>query len=291
MGSNSFYPEEAPPHRVQLDGFAIDRFPVTNADFAVFVAATDYVTTAETAPDAADYPGALPEMLYAGSLLFAAPEGAFDPQDWNAWWQFARGADWRHPYGANSNLDGLSDHPAVHIASADAEAYAAWAGKTLPSEAQWEYAARGGLADSDYAWGHELAPGGAMLANYWQGAFPAENFLLDGFARTSPVGSYPANGYGLFDMIGNVWEWTSDWWRGAHVADAAKACCVPTNPRGAEMAGSIDSGAGIPRRTLKGGSHLCAENYCQRYRPAARIPQTVDTSACHIGFRCVRPLS
>jgi formylglycine-generating enzyme len=291
MGSNRFYPEEAPAHRVRVDGFVIDRFPVTNREFAAFVVETHYVTVAEIAPEATDYPGALPEMLYAGSLLFAPPEGDFDPQDWNAWWQFGRGADWRHPNGAESNLEGLGDHPVVHIACADAEAYAAWAGKALPSEAQWEYAARGGLADADYAWGEVLAPEGKMLANYWQGAFPAENLLLDGFARISPVGSFPANGYGLCDMIGNVWEWTSDWWQSRHAADETKACCVPTNPRGADQADSIDPEAGIPRRVLKGGSHLCAENYCERYRPAARIPQTVDTSACHIGFRCVRALS
>ena len=287
MGSDRHYPEEAPAHRVCVDGFSIDVHPVTNGQFAAFVAATGHVTVAEYPPDPAAYPDALPEMLYAGSLLFICPEQNHDTRDRSVWWEMARGADWRHPFGTASDLDGLEDHPVVHIACADAEAYAAWAGKALPSEAEWEYAARGGHDSRDFAWGNELAPQGRMLANYWQGTFPYENLVLDGYARTSPVGNYPPNDFGLYDMIGNVWEWTSDWWQDRHAANPEKACCIPYNPRGANQADSLDPEAQIARRVLKGGSHLCAENYCQRYRPAARYPQTIDTSACHIGFRCV----
>lgn len=288
MGSAHFYPEEQPVHRVRVDAFWIDRTPVTNADFARFVTATGHVTVAELAPRAEDYPGALPEMLQPGSLVFMQPPGPV-PMELGYWWNFVFGADWRHPIGPGSDLTGLEDHPVVHVAAADAEAYAAWAGKRLPTEAEWEYAARGGLEGAEYAWGDFLAPMGHLMANYWQGRFPYENTLDDGFARTSPVGHYAPNGYGLVDMIGNTWEWTSDWYRAEHTADTAKACCVPTNPRGGDRATSADIHdlARVPRRVLKGGSHLCAPNYCQRYRPAARYPHAVDTSTSHIGFRCV----
>ena len=289
MGSGRFYQEEQPVHRVRVDGFWIDRAPVTNADFARFVEATGYVTFAEIAPRAEDYPGALPDMLKPGSLVFVKPTGPVQMRIEN-WWRFVFGADWRHPTGPESDIDGLADHPVVHIAARDAEAYAAWAGKRLPTEAEWEFAARGGLDQSEYAWGDFLAPGGRMLANYWQGRFPYENTAEDGYERTSPVGTFPANPFGLVDMIGNTWEWTSDWYQARHEAEVQKACCVPANPRGGSEAQSHDvraAGLPIPRRVLKGGSHLCAPNYCQRYRPAARYPHPVDTSTSHIGFRCV----
>jgi formylglycine-generating enzyme required for sulfatase activity len=290
MGSDHFYPEEAPVHRVRVDSFWIDECPVTNAEFARFVAATGHVTFAEIAPDPADYPGMLPEMAFAGSVVFRKQSGPVNLDDPSQWWEFCRGADWQHPLGPDSGIDGLDDHPVVHIACSDAEAYAAWAGKELPSEAEWEYAARGGLDGADYAWGAELAPDGAMLANYWQGLFPFANQVLDGWERTSPVRSFPANGYGLYDMIGNVWEWTSDWYAARPTAKPAKSCCMPVNPRGGREQDSYDPGLGvrIPRKVVKGGSHLCAPNYCQRYRPAARHPETIDTSTSHIGFRCIK---
>jgi formylglycine-generating enzyme required for sulfatase activity len=290
MGSDTHYPEERPAHRVTVDAFRIDRFPVTNADFARFATATGHVTLAERAPDPADYPGADPAMLQAGSLLFTAPEKVVGLADWGQWWSFAFDTDWRHPQGPGSTIEGLENHPVVHIAWADADAYARWAGKRLPTEAEWEYAARSGLDRADYAWGSELTPGGVHMANVWQGAFPHENRAEDGYAGTSPVGAFPANGFGLFDMIGNVWEWTADFYAPRHAADAAKPCCIPNNPRGARAEQSYDPdqpAIRIPRRVIKGGSYLCAPNYCQRYRPAARHPEMIDTSTSHLGFRCV----
>lgn len=295
MGSAQFYPEEAPVREVQVDDFWIDRTPVTNHQFHAFVAATGYVTVAEIAPDPRDYPGMPPDMARPGSLVFHQPAGPVDLSDFRHWWRFEFGADWRHPLGPDSSIAGLDDHPVVQVALTDAEAYARWAGKALPTEAEFEYAARGGLAGREYAWGDELAPAGRMLANYWQGQFPHENTQEDGWLRTSPVGAFPPNGYGLHDMIGNVWEWTADWWSlpaAAPATAAAKAgCCVPHNPRGGPEAGSLDPctpDIPIPRKVLKGGSHLCAVNYCRRYRPAARHPQPVDSATSHIGFRCVR---
>ena len=290
MGSDRHYPEEAPVHRVTVDGFFIDRTPVTNAQFKEFVAATGYVTCAEIAPDPKDYPGALPHMLKAGSLVFTPPKGPVDLRHCTNWWAFTFGATWRRPYGPGSNARGLADHPVVHIAYRDAEAYARWAGKELPTEAEWEFAARGGLDGAEFAWGDELMPGGRPMANTWQGDFPYLNVAPYGFERTTPAGVFPANGYGLFDMIGNVWEWTSDWYTPKHDADAPKACCIPENPRGGSEQGSFDPcqpEIRIPRKVLKGGSHLCAPNYCRRYRPAARHAEPVDTSTSHVGFRCV----
>lgn len=291
MGSERFYPEEAPRRRVRVAPFRIDRAPVTNRDFTRFVAATGHVTTAEAVPDRADYPDMLPEMAFAGSAVF---DGTATPTDTSLapqWWSFVAGANWRRPLGPGSTLEGLEFHPVIHVSYADAEAYARWAGKVLPTEAEWEYAARGGLDDADYAWGDSLAPDGAMLANYWQGLFPFANQLLDGWERTSPVGIYPANGYGLVDMIGNVWEWTADWWSVRTLTKPRKSCCaIESNPRGGQRAASLDLAspdARIGRKVLKGGSHLCAANYCQRYRPAARHPQPIDSSTSHIGFRCV----
>lgn len=289
MGSERFYPEEAPVRQVSVDPFWIDATPVTNAQFAAFVEATGHVTLAEVAPDPKDYPGLAPELAYPGSAVFEMTQGPVDTSV-PSWWHFRVGANWRAPTGPGSSIEGLEDHPVVHVAYADAEAFAKWAGKTLPSEAQWEFAAKGGLAGCDYAWGDELAPDGTMLANYWQGLFPFANQLTDGYLRTSPVMAFPANGYGLYDMIGNVWEWTADWFAQPRLERKPRgSCCIPANPRGGTRGGSIDKSdpLRIPRKVLKGGSHLCAENYCQRYRPAARYAQPVDTTTGHVGFRCV----
>jgi formylglycine-generating enzyme len=290
MGSDKHYPEEAPVHRVTVDGFWMDRTPVTNRRFREFVEATGYVTFAEIAPDPKDYPGALPHMLKAGSLVFDPPDHPVDLTHFSNWWSYKFGANWRRPYGKGSSIRGLDDHPVVHISYRDAEAYAGWAGKQLPTEAEWEYAARGGLDQAEFAWGDEFTPGGRHMANTWQGAFPRENLATDGYARTSPVGAFLPNDFGLVDMIGNVWEWTIDWYSTRHTGDAPKACCIPENPRGGIEAGSYDPRQPqirIPRKVVKGGSHLCAPNYCRRYLPAARHPQPVDTSMSHVGFRCI----
>ena len=292
MGSDDHYPEETPARQVSVDGFWIDPVPVTNRQFARFVEETGYVTLAEIAPAAEMYPEADPEMLQAGSAVFVRPGRPVGLRDPFQWWSFTFGANWRCPTGPGSDFRDVADHPVVHVCHADAVAYADWAGKSLPTEAEWEFAARGGLDRLAFAWGDELSPGGRMLANYWQGAFPGENLLTDGYERTSPVRSYPPNPFGLYDMIGNVWEWTDDWYgERAGMAVAKAACCVPHNPRGARQEDSHDPndpGRAFPRKVLKGGSHLCAENYCQRYRPAARYPQTIDSTTSHIGFRCVR---
>lgn len=290
MGSDHFYAEEAPVHSVAVDAFWIDRTPVTNRQFRDFVNTTGYVTLAEKAPDPQLYPGALPEMLHPASLLFTPPAFPVGTDDWNLWWSFVPGACWKQPAGPGSSLRGLFDHPVVHVAFEDALAYARWAGKDLPTEAEWEYAARGGLDGAEYAWGDAFMPGGKPMANTWQGMFPHQNLLEDGYAGTSPVNAFPPNGYGVFDMIGNVWEWTIDFYAPQHDADAAKPCCIPQNPCRTDAAASIDpcdADMGIPRRVMKGGSHLCAPNYCMRYRPAARHAQAIDTSTSHLGFRCV----
>ncbi|MDE2442696.1 MAG: formylglycine-generating enzyme family protein [Betaproteobacteria bacterium] len=289
MGSEDFYPEESPIRRVRVDPFWIDEVPVTNAEFAQFVAETGHVTFAELPPDPKDYPGMDPVLAHAGSLVFEPGNGPV-PLDRLSWWNFRMGANWRQPLGPGSSIVGIEDHPVVHVTHADAEAYARWAGKALPTEAEHEFASRGGLEGATYAWGNELAPGGRMLANYWQGAFPHGNTLEDGYLRTSPVRSYPANGYGLYDMIGNVWEWTDDWYGQPRIERKRPgSCCIPANPRGGTRGGSFDKRVPIriPRKVLKGGSHLCAEAYCRRYRPAARHPQPIDTSTSHVGFRCV----
>lgn len=290
MGSDDHYPEEGPAHQVVVDPFLLDATPVTNAQFSEFVRATGHVTLAETAPDPADYPGMPPEMAQPGSLVFEPVPGPVDLNNPHSWWRFAFGADWRHPRGPGSSIEGMDAHPVVHIAYGDAEAYAAWAGKRLPTEAEWEFAARGGLDGAAFAWGDELDLAGVPQANYWQGQFPGHNELRDGHMFTSPVHAFPANGYGLADMIGNVWEWTSDWFASRHDVPQ-KSCCIPRNPRGATEAESRDPcmpDIAIGRRVLKGGSHLCAPNYCQRYRPAARYAQPIDTSTSHVGFRCAR---
>ena len=289
MGSDHHYPEERPAHRVTVDSFWIDPTPVTNRQFARFVRATGHVTFAETVPDPANYPGSLPDMIYAGSLVFSPPKHRVDLRDWSQWWTLRRGANWRHPSGPESSNRELGDHPVVHVAYVDALAYAEWAGKSLPTEAEWEFAARGGLDGCEYAWGDEFMPGDRAMANTWHGEFPNHR-QSSRFKRTSPVGAFPPNGYGLHDMIGNVWEWTVDWWSQQHPADAPKACCVPENPRGGPESASFDPRQPeirIPRKVIKGGSHLCAPNYCRRYRPAARHAEAVDTSTSHLGFRCV----
>jgi formylglycine-generating enzyme len=294
MGSDQHYPEEAPAHNVTVNGFSIDPTPVTNRDFRKFVEATDYVTFAEIAPDPKDYPGALPHMLKPGSLVFTPPDGPVDLRNWSQWWNFRFGANWRRPYGPGSSINGLDDYPVVHVAFKDAEAYAKWAGKELPTEAEWEFAARGGLDGAEFAWGDHFNPAGKQLANTWQGKFPHENLKLDGYERTSPVKTYPSNGYGVYDMIGNVWEWTTDWYSTKHTGDAPKACCIPENPRGGPEDQSYDPcqpKIKIPRKVIKGGSHLCAPNYCRRYRPAARHAEAVDTSTSHVGFRCIKRVS
>ena len=293
MGSTAFYPEEQPTRRVKVDSFWIDEAPVTNAQFAEFVEATGFVTFAEIPPDPKDYPGLDPAMAKAGSLVFTGAENPVAMHDWSQWWSFVHGADWRHPLGPGSNIDDLMDHPVVHVAHRDAQAFADWADKRLPSEAEHEYAARGGHEGREFIWGDELAPGGAMLANYWQGRFPYENTVQDGWLRTSPVRHFPPNDYGLYDMAGNVWEWTDDWYSEPKPVNKrhAGACCVIENPRGATRAASFDPcspGLKIPRKVIKGGSHLCADNYCQRYRPAARQGEAIDSTTSHIGFRCVR---
>jgi formylglycine-generating enzyme required for sulfatase activity len=290
MGSQDFYPEERPVRRVEVDGFWMDDHPVTVAEYRRFVTATRYVTVAERPPDPAQYPDADPSLLWPGSLVFHPTDGPVDLRDVSQWWRYAPGAQWRHPQGPGSTLAGLDDHPVTHVAAEDAEAYAAWIGKELPSEAQWEFAARGGLEGAVFCWGDEFAPRGVMMANTWQGQFPWQNLLIDGWDRTSPVKSFPANGYGLFDMTGNVWEWTSDYFVTGPAAPAPPACCVPRNPRVASAEASLvpgEPGAHIPRRVIKGGSHLCAPNFCLRYRPAARQGEAIDTSTSHLGFRCI----
>jgi formylglycine-generating enzyme required for sulfatase activity len=291
MGSASHYPEEAPVHTVTVDGFWIRSTAVTNAQFAEFVEATGYVTVAERPLDPEDYPGAPQENLVPGSLVFTMTPGPVDLTHINLWWAWTPGACWRHPEGPISDIDDRLDHPVVHVAHEDAAAFAGWANESLPTEAEWEFGARGGHEGRSFIWGEEPVPGGEFLANFWQGDFPYRNSEADGFAGTAPVGSFPPNDFGLYDMAGNVWEWTDDWYADRHPADADKPCCVPTNPRGPSMEASYDPAQpqfAIPRKVIKGGSFLCADNYCQRYRPAARRPQVIDTGMSHLGFRTVR---
>lgn len=271
-GSDVHYAEEAPARRATVDAFWIDVTPVTNEQFAAFVAATGHVTVAETAPSPEAYPGADPRLLQPGSAVFEPPPGPVDLRQPGLWWRYVIGASWRCPLGPGSRA--RPDHPVVHVAYPDALAFATWTGKRLPTEAEWEFAARGGLEGAAYAWGEQLEVGGKRMANYWDGDFPWRSRKPRGQERTSKVRSFPANGYGLYDMIGNVWEWTSDLYRGSAEGGGDGCCAGASDPQAA--------------RVIKGGSHLCAEIYCRRYRPAARHAQTSDSSTSHIGFRCVR---
>jgi sulfatase modifying factor 1 len=278
MGSEDFYPEERPVRRVAVGGFWMDAHPVTAAEYRRFVRETGYVTVAERPLDADDYPDADPELLQPGSLAFRKTTGPVNLSDVRNWWEYVPGAYWKKPGGPGSTINGRDRHPVVQVAHEDAEAFAGWAGKELPTEAEWEYAARGGLDGAPFAWGDEHFPDGKPMANSWQGEFPWQNLKADGFEGTSPVGSFPPNGYGLYDMTGNVWEWTSEWF--VQNGAAQSPCCAPQPLPGERF----------PRRVIKGGSHLCAPNYCLRYRPAARQSESIDTSTGHIGFRCiVRP--
>jgi sulfatase modifying factor 1 len=278
MGSTDFYPEEAPVRAVSVDGFAIDRHPVTNAQFGEFVSATGYVTIAEKKPDPVAYPDVDPADLIAGAMVFRPTSGPVNLRDWRQWWEWVPDANWRRPFGPGSDIDGKADHPVVQVAYADAAAFARWAGRRLPTEAEWEYAARAGTSTT-YPWGEEVTPGGRLMANTWQGRFPYRNDAADGWIGTSPVGSFPPNGFGLVDMIGNVWEWTTTRYLPHHQTLAASTpCCGPNSDPGVNQ-------------TLKGGSHLCAPQYCHRYRPAARSPQSQDSATTHIGFRCVADLN
>ena len=277
MGSTSFYPEEAPIHTVGVSAFAIERHPVTNIQFAEFVDDTGYVTVAGQELDPAAYPGANPADLVPGALVFRPTSGPVDLRDWRQWWEWRPGACWRHPFGPDSGVDDRPDHPVVQVAYPDAAAYARWAGRRLPTEAEWEYAARAG-STSAYSWGDDPTPGGRLMANTWQGRFPYRNDGALGWTGTSPVGTFPPNGYGLVDMIGNVWEWTTTEFTGHHRLDqTAENCCAP-----------IITADPTVNQALKGGSHLCAPEYCHRYRPAARSPQSQDSATTHIGFRCVQ---
>ena len=291
MGSDHHYPEEKPAHKVSVGPFWMDSHTVTNREFERFVGATGHVTLAEKPANQSDYPGARPELLVPSSAVFRKPEGPVDLGNHYNWWTYVAGADWRHPRGPESSIDDLMDHPVVHVGFEDAEAYAKWAGKELPTEAEWEFAARGGLEGKPYVWGDEFIPGGQFMANTWQGQFPWQNLLEDGHEWTAPVGTFPANGYGLFDMAGNVWEWTTDWYQVHGKRPIKSPCCTLDNPPGGTAEESYDPSTPnvtIPRKVMKGGSYLCAPNYCRRYRPAARMPQAVDTSTCHLGFRCVK---
>ena len=279
MGGTDFYPEERPVREVEVGEFWMDEHPVTNAEFRRFVKAIGHVTVAGRSPDAADFPDANPAALVPGSQVFAPAAGPVPLDNWTRWWRWVPGADWRHPDGPGSTLHGRERHPVVNVGYEDALAYARWAGKDLPTEAEWEYAARGGIDGATYPWGNEFMPRGKVMANTWHGRFPWENLRPHGFDRTSPVRRFPPNGYGLYDVAGNVWEWTRTPWAASHAepADDQPHCCGP----GHEQVGEED------RRVIKGGSHLCAPSYCHRYRPAARQGHAVRSSASHVGFRCV----
>ncbi len=275
MGSEDFYPEESPTvHRV-VAAFAISRTPVTNAQFAEFVRATSYVSTAEQPLDGIEFPRLSAKERAPGSLVFTPTSGPVDLGDWRQWWRWVPGASWRSPHGPGSTVAGKEDHPVVQVSYADAQAFCSWARMRLPSEAEWEYAARGGLAGATYAWGDEPQSTGGLKANTWQGSFPYRNTGANGWVGTSPVGAFPPNGYGLVDVTGNVWEWTSTAWSSRH--DSASCSCSPGTPIAASAA-----------RVVKGGSHLCAPEYCLRYRPAARTQQAIDSSTTHLGFRVAR---
>jgi len=291
MGSDRHYAEERPVRTETVGAFLMDETAVRNVDFAAFVAATCYRTVAERPLDPLLYPGAKPRMLVPGSLVFHMTDGPVDTSDYRNWWSWVPGACWTHPEGPGSDIAGREDHPVVHVAFEDAEAYAAWAGKSLPTEAEWECAARGGLDGAEFGWGDELTPGGVHMANTWQGPFPWRNFSTDGFAGTCPVRSFLPNGYGLFEMCGNVWEWTTSLFAIRRPGrDASPTCCGSEQSWILTESDSYDPAQPairIPRKVVKGGSFLCAPSYCRRYRPAARHAQMVDSGMSHIGFRCI----
>jgi formylglycine-generating enzyme required for sulfatase activity len=280
MGSADFYPEEGPVREVEVADFAIERGPVTVAQFERFVAATGYVTLAEREPAAADYPDADPRLLHPGSAVFHPTPVPVPLDDPARWWSYVPGASWRRPWGRKSDNSGRGDHPVNHVGWGDARAYASWAGRELPSEVEWEYAARGGLDGAAYAWGDVERPGGGLMANHFQGEFPWRNTGAKGWRGTTPVGLFPANGYGLLDVTGNVWEWTADRYEAPErPVGISSPCCGPSRP--GPQTGVVEA------RVVKGGSHLCSPDYCLRYRPAARQPETIDTTTSHIGFRCI----
>ncbi|MET0674022.1 MAG: formylglycine-generating enzyme family protein [Microbacterium pygmaeum] len=283
MGSAEFYPDEGPVHERHVAAFELEQHPVTNEEYGAFVDATGYVTVAERELDPADFPGADPGDLVPGSMVFTPTQGPVDLRDWRQWWRWQPGAFWREPEGPGSSIDERMRHPVVHVSFEDASSYAAWAGRRLPTEAEWEWAARGGLVGARFAWGDQERPDGQLMANSWQGAFPFRNAGADGWVGSSPVGTFPPNGYGLLDMTGNVWEWTTSAYAPRHVVPGG----VPVAADGRENL-LASPAPGEARRVLKGGSQLCSPEYCLRYRPAARSPQSEDTAMTHIGFRCAR---
>ncbi|GAA1956155.1 formylglycine-generating enzyme family protein [Microbacterium deminutum] len=285
MGSDEFYPDERPVHERSVGAFEIDRYEVTNEDFAAFVTDTGYVTVAERDIDPTTMPDADPADLVPGAMVFTPTTGPVDLRDWRQWWRWEPGAHWRAPEGPGSSIDERMRHPVVHVSFEDARAYAAWAGKRLPTEAEHEYAARGGVDGARFAWGDDTYPGGVPQANSWLGRFPYEN---RGVGGTAPVGSYPPNGYGLYDMTGNVWEWTTDYYTPRHLRLSDRPVDAGRRDNLLATASAQEGFPTIPRRVLKGGSHLCSPDYCLRFRPAARSPQAEDTGMSHIGFRCVR---
>ncbi|MDQ7877199.1 formylglycine-generating enzyme family protein [Microbacterium sp. QXD-8] len=283
MGSEDFYPDEKPVHERVVAPFRIDRYAVTNAQYAAFVDDTGYVTVAERELDPANFPGADVASLSPGAMVFTPTPGPVDLRDWRNWWRWEAGASWRQPFGPGSSIDDRLRHPVVHIAFEDATAYAEWAGLRLPTEAEHEYAARGGLDGRRFAWGDEPYPEGVAQANSWLGRFPYDN---QGVGDAAPVGSYPPNGYGLYDMTGNVWEWTTDFYTPRHLRLSDKPVDAGKRANLLAAASAQEGFPSIPRRVLKGGSHLCSPEYCLRFRPAARSPQAEDTGMSHIGFRC-----
>jgi len=288
FGGNNAMLDARPVHRVALDGFWMDRTEVTNRQFAAFVTATGYVTVAERAPKAEDFPGAPPENLVAGSIVFTPPAHRISLENHYQWWAYVPGADWRHPTGPQSSIEDALDNPVVQVAYDDAVAYAQWAGKRLPTEAEWECAARGGLTGAVYPWGNEFRPGGRWMANTWQGAFPAQNTTEDGYAGLAPVGTYPANAYGLHDVSGNVWEWCSDWYRPDTYAGGATAAQPLIDPQGPSSSHDPQE-PGQAKRVMRGGSFLCTDQYCSRYIVGTRGKGEVSSGCNHIGFRCVQP--
>ena len=287
-GLRDGFTDSDPVHRVFVDGFWMDETEVTNDQFARFVAATGYRTVAEYAPKAEDFPGADPTLLVPGAAVFVRPEGPVTLEDPLQWWRYVPGAQWRHPEGPGSDIDGKGNRPVVHVAYADAEAYARWAGKRLPTEAEWEIAARGGLDAKPYAWGDErLDTAGRWQCNAFQGRFPDADAASDGFRGIAPVRQYAPNGLGLYDVAGNVWEWCSDWYRPDTYRLRAANGGVVRNPRGPSDSLDPDE-PGVPKRVHRGGSFLCSDQYCARFLIGTRGKGAVDTGSSHLGFRCVQ---